>query len=54
MDSILKDMIVDPTAKEETCMIEVTPEKEFLTYGVGVSLMEMRDPVKATGRAPVA
>lgn len=36
-----------------SCVIEITPEKEFLTYGVGVSLMQMRDPKKARGRAPV-
>ena len=34
-------------------LIEVTPEKEFLTYGVGVSLLDMRDPEKARKRAPV-
>jgi hypothetical protein len=26
-------------------------EKDFVTYGVGVSLMKMRDPDKARGRA---
>ncbi len=34
-------------------LIEVTPQKEFLTYGVGVSLLDMRDPLKARKRAPV-
>ena len=34
-------------------LIEVTPEKEFLTYGIGVSLLDMRDPLKARKRAPV-
>ncbi len=34
-------------------LIEVTPVGEFLTYGVGVSLLDMRDPVKARKRAPV-
>jgi hypothetical protein len=36
-----------------SCLIEVTPEKEFITYGVGVPLLQMRDPEKARGRAPV-
>lgn len=36
-----------------SCLIEVTPEKEFITYGVGVSLMQMRDTKKARGRVPV-
>jgi hypothetical protein len=30
-------------------LIEVAPVKEFLTYGVGVSLMKMRDPDQARG-----
>lgn len=34
-------------------VIVVEPVGEFVTYGVGVSLMEMRDTVKARGRAPV-
>ncbi len=34
-------------------IIEITPEKEFITYGMGVSLMDMRDPAKARGRVSV-
>ncbi len=34
-------------------LIEVTPEKEFLTYGIGMSILEMRDPQKARKRVPV-
>lgn len=37
----------------ESCLIEVTPRGEFVTYGVGVSLMQMRDPEQARGCAPV-
>ena len=40
--------------RSEWCAIEVTPEKHFVTYGVGVSLLDMRFPDKARGRAPVA
>lgn len=36
----------------DSCVIEVTPEKEFVTYGVGVPLLQMREPEKARGRAP--
>jgi hypothetical protein len=45
----------DPNADTvaDSCMIEVTPEKEFVTYGIGISLMQMRYPEKARGRAPV-
>lgn len=38
----------------DSCLIEVTPEGEFVTYGVGVPLMQMRRPEAARGRAPVA
>ena len=45
----------DPNADTvaDSCMIEVTPEKEFVTYGIGTPLMQMRFPEKARGRAPV-
>lgn len=36
------------------CAIEVTPAKDFITYGVGVSLLTMRSPAKSRSRAPVA
>ena len=36
------------------CFIEVTPQKDFITYGVGIPLMQMRFPDKARGRAEVA
>lgn len=47
--------VVDKNAEQvaNSCIIEVTPEKEFVTYGVGVPLMRMRQPEKARGRAPV-
>jgi nitroimidazol reductase NimA-like FMN-containing flavoprotein (pyridoxamine 5'-phosphate oxidase superfamily) len=44
-----------PTEQDlaDLCFIEVTPAGEFLTYGIGVSLMTMRRPEAARGRAPV-
>lgn len=36
------------------CVIEITPSGEFVTYGIGVPLQDMREPEKARGRAPVA
>ncbi|WP_420630284.1 pyridoxamine 5'-phosphate oxidase family protein [Candidatus Leptofilum sp.] len=36
-----------------TCLIEVTPEKDFLTYGIGIPMIQMRDHAKARGRVPV-
>lgn len=43
-----------PPAQAPSCVIELTPEGNFLTYGIGVSLMAMRDPEVAQARVPVA
>ena len=43
-----------PPPLAESCVIELTPEGNFLTYGIGVSLMSMRDPEVALARVPVA
>jgi len=52
--SLLLSGVADREAKlAESCVIVVEPEGEFVTYGVGVSLMEMRDTQKARGRVPV-
>jgi hypothetical protein len=45
--------LLPPDRRSSNCIIEVTPEGEFLTYGVGVSLMKMRTPATARGRVPV-
>jgi len=37
----------------ENSMLEIRPTGPFVTYGVGVSLLDMRDPAEARGRAPV-
>jgi hypothetical protein len=54
LQTVFRGMAADPELVAESCVIELTPEKDFVTYGVGVSLMQMRDPEKARGRAPVA
>lgn len=36
-----------------SCLIEMVPKGHFITYGIGVPLMQMRYPEKARGRAPV-
>ena len=40
--------------RASSVLIEIVPDGEFLTYGVGVSLMKMRTPATARGRAPVS
>src|SRR5512132_1712153 len=39
--------------RTSACIIEVVPEGPFLTYGVGVSLTQLRDPAAARARVPV-
>ena len=40
--------------KAQTSIIEIEPTGHFLTYGVGVPLLAMRDPKTARGRVPIA
>jgi len=44
---------VPPERRNSAAIIEVVPDGEFLTYGLGVSLMEMRSPAVAQARVPV-
>jgi hypothetical protein len=39
--------------RNESCVIEIVPEGWFVTYGIGVSLMKMRDTSAARARLPV-
>ena len=51
---ILGRMIDQHGDKEENCFLEIRPTGHFATYGVGVPLLDMRDPEKARGRVPVS
>jgi general stress protein 26 len=53
LQTLFRGMEIDDEYVADSCIIEITPEKDFVTYGVGVSLMTMRDPKKSRGRAPV-
>ncbi|MFI7542447.1 pyridoxamine 5'-phosphate oxidase family protein [Actinoplanes sp. NPDC049599] len=39
--------------RSSTAVIEIRPAGEFVTYGLGVSLRQMRDPALARNRVPV-
>ncbi len=54
LQKLLGPMAGDQELIAGSCLIEIVPTGEFVTYGVGVRLLEMRDPNKARGRAPVA
>lgn len=51
---LFRGMEKEVAIQESVAVIEVTPEKEFVTYGVGISLREMRDTEKSRGRAPIS
>jgi hypothetical protein len=53
VQAIYRGMAENEELMAESCLIEVTPVKEFVTYGVGIPMMKMRDPKQARGRAPV-
>ena len=46
--------LVPEARRTGSCVIELTPECRFLTYGIGVSLMDMANPARALARVPVA
>jgi hypothetical protein len=43
----------DPEKLATMSVLEIEPQGDFVTYGIGVPLMQMRYPEKARGRAPV-
>ncbi len=53
--TLLKELgsLIPAERQTSGSIIEVVPEGEFLTYGLGASLMKMRDPVAARARIPV-
>ncbi len=52
--SALTKGLADPDKVLATmCVIEISPVGTFVTYGIGVSTMQMRDPEKAQGRVSV-
>ncbi len=53
LQAVFQNLADDQAMVADSCLIEVVPEKEFITYGVGIPLMQMRHPEKARGRAAV-
>lgn len=46
--------LLPPERRATAVLLEVTPEDVFVTYGIGVSLGQMRHPEQARARVPVA
>ena len=53
LESIVGRLIEHEGSMDDNCIIEIHATGHFATYGVGVSLLDMRDPEKARGRTPV-
>lgn len=51
--ALLRGLETPPELAARICFLRVKPRGQFLTYGVGVSLLTMRKPEEARGRAPV-
>lgn len=51
---LLKKLYRHEEGRGEWCAIEVTAQKDFITYGVGISILQMRFPERSRARAPVA
>ncbi len=51
--AIFRNMDDDDGLIAGSCLIELTATSDFVTYGVGIPLMQMRYPDKSRGRAPV-
>jgi hypothetical protein len=43
-----------PKDRRDATLLELAPEGAFLTYGIGVPLMAMRNPVVARAHVPIA
>ncbi len=54
LEAVFRHMAENQEMVANSCLIEVTPHGEFVTYGIGIPLMQMRFPERARGRAPVA
>jgi Pyridoxamine 5'-phosphate oxidase len=44
--------LVPAERQASSCILEIVPEGQFVTYGLGVSLMQMRSPAAARARVP--
>ena len=53
LKAVFRHKADDPVFMKDNCLIEVTPQGEFITYGIGIPMFQMRHPHLARGRAPV-
>ncbi|HNB50616.1 MAG TPA: pyridoxamine 5'-phosphate oxidase family protein [Anaerolineales bacterium] len=53
LKKLFRGLQLDSDVVKTASVITVRPTGEFVTYGIGVSLMDMRFPEKARGRAQI-
>jgi len=53
LHALMRGLEADPDQLAGLSVLEIEPQGEFVTYGIGIPLMQMRFPEKARGRAPV-
>lgn len=46
--------LLPPERRQTDCLLELLPEGNFVTYGVGVSLRDMTKPAVAQAHVPVS
>jgi hypothetical protein len=56
LDRLLDELgsLLPSERRTSASIIEIVPEGAFVTYGVGVPLREMRDPVASRARLPIS
>jgi hypothetical protein len=56
LDRILDELgaLLPADRRDAASVIEIVPEGAFVTYGVGIPLLKMRDPAVARNRVPIA
>ena len=54
LHALLRGLVDDEDLVASMCIIAVKPVGDFVTYGVGMPMMQMRDTEKARKRVPVA
>jgi hypothetical protein len=47
------EALIPPERRASSTVIDIIPEGVFVTYGIGVSLLQMRDPAAARAHVPV-
>jgi hypothetical protein len=54
LKSVYRHLADDQEFIQKSCLIEIIPQGEFITYGIGIPLRKMRHPELARGRASVS